>query len=224
MSNFSKARSFRSEDVLQLPQTEHLRSLHTIIRDKHASQANFVFASQRIIGMLLDKGLDLLPYESHEVPTPVGQSYKGLCFRGELCGVSVVRAGDSMEQVFRRLEPSAPVGKILIQRDRTTKLPKLYYSSLPSNLERMHVFLFEPMLATGGSAVAAVKVLLESGAKSNQIFVINLLTVPEGIAAFQENCPNVKIVTSAIDERLSEHAFMLPGIGDFGDRFFGITT
>lgn len=208
-------------NVHLLPQTPQLRVLHTIIRDKSAKRIDFVVASQRIIRMLIESGLSLLPLERCQVQTPVGRTYNGLRFVGDLCGVSVVRAGDSMESVFREIEPSARIGKILIQRDKTTKLPKLYYSSLPDELPSSQILLFEPMLATGGSGIAAIKVLLDHGAKADQIILINLLTVPEGIAAVQERFPEVRIVTSAIDDCLSGDAFMLPGIGDFGDRFFG---
>lgn len=212
---------YLGRSVHLLPQTNQLRALHTIIRDRNARREDFVFYSRRIMRLLLEEGLNLLPFEACEVQTPVGRTYEGLRFAQQICGVSVVRAGESMEGELRTLCPSIRIGKILIQRDKVTKLPRLYYTALPQDIARRHVLLLEPMLATGGSALAAIQVLLEKGVPEEKIILINFITVPEGIAAVCQRHPKVRIVTSSIEERLNENAFMLPGIGDFGDRYFG---
>lgn len=204
-----------------LPQTDHLRALHTTIRDRNARREDFVAASGRIIRLLIETGLNLLPFEKCEVRTPVGRTYDGLRLTTQICGVAVARAGESMEAGLRAVCPSIPIGKILIQRDKVTKLPKLYYSALPSDIAQRHVLLLDPMLATGGTALAAIEVLLDRGVPEEHIVFINLITVPEGIAAVRRRHPSLRIVTSAIDECLNENAYMLPGIGDFGDRYFG---
>jgi uracil phosphoribosyltransferase len=204
-----------------LPQTNQLRALHTMIRSKTASREDFVFYSQRIIRMLIEAGLNLLPFQKCDVQTPVGRIYEGLSFSPHICGVSVIRAGESMEGVLREVCGPIRIGKILIQRDKVTKLPHLYYSNFPVDIAERQVLLLDPMLATGGSALAAIQVLLERGVIEENIIFINLITVPEGISAVCERYPQLKIVTSAIEERLNENAYMLPGIGDFGDRFFG---
>lgn len=206
-----------------LPQTDQLRALHTVIRDRAASRDDFVFYSDRIIRMLIETGLGLLPFEPCEVQTPVGRSYPGLRFASRLCGVSIMRAGESMEADLRAVCPSIRIGKILIQRDKATKLPHLYYAALPPDIAERHVLLLDPMFATGGTALAAVQLLLDRGVPEDRIIFVTLLTVPEAIARFCTRYPRVRIVTSAIDERLNEHAYMLPGIGDFGDRYFGTT-
>lgn len=126
-----------------------------------------------------------------------------------------------MEAGLRAVCRSVRVGKILIQRDKVTQLPHLYYSSFPEDIAQRHVLLLDPMLATGGTALAAIQALLEHGVAEEKIIFINLITVPEALTIVCQRHPNVKIVTSAIDERLNENAYMLPGIGDFGDRFFG---
>jgi uracil phosphoribosyltransferase len=212
------------KNVHLLPQTNQLRALHTIIRDRNARRDDFVFYSGRIIRLLIETGLDLLPFEPYEVETPVGRKYEGLRFASQICGVSVARAGESMEAGLRAVCTSIRIGKILIQRDRTTKLPRLYYANLPSDIARRHVLLLDPMLATGGTALAAIQVLLDRGVAEQNIVFINLITVPEGIAAVSQRHPDVKIVTSSIEERLNENAYMMPGIGDFGDRYFGTDT
>lgn len=204
-----------------LPQTNQLRALHTAIRDREARREDFVLYSGRIIRLLVETALDLLPFEACAAETPVGAQYDGLRFDPQICGVSIARAGESMEAGLRAVCRSIRIGKILIQRDKVTKLPHLYYSALPADISRRHVLLLDPMLATGGTALAAIQVLLDHGVAEERIIFVNLITVPEGIAAVCRHRPGVRIVTSAIDERLNENAYMVPGIGDFGDRFFG---
>jgi uracil phosphoribosyltransferase len=209
------------EAVHLLPQTKQLRALHTIIRDRHADRGELVVTASRIMRWLIEAALELLPYEPCDVQTPVGLTYPGLRVTSQVCGVSIARAGDSMEAELRAMLPSVRLGKILIQRDKVTKLPHLFYSALPADIARRHVLLLDPMLATGGTALAAIEVLLGEGVPEEHIVFVNLLSSPEGIEVVREHYPNVRMVTSSIEERLNENAFMEPGIGDFGDRFFG---
>ncbi|MET9454288.1 uracil phosphoribosyltransferase [Streptomyces canus] len=210
-------------NVHLLPQTDQLRAIHTIIRDKDCTREDFVFHSRRVIRQLLEAGLDLLPFTKKDVTTPVGTTYHGLEFASKICAVPVIRAGEAMEGELRYLHPGIRVGKILIQRDKRTKLPHLYYQHLPADIADGHVLLLEPMLATAGSAIAAIDVLRAAGVPEKHIIMINFLSSPEGLRRVGTERPQVKIVTSAIEDRLNEHAFMIPGIGDFGDRFFGTT-
>ncbi|GAA0742116.1 uracil phosphoribosyltransferase [Dactylosporangium roseum] len=204
-----------------LPQTPRLRALHTTIRDRSVDRDTFVLTSGRIIRQLVEAGLELLPFEPRDVQTPVGRTYHGTRVAPPICGVSIARAGESMEAGLRAVAPGVRIGKILIQRDPVTKLPKLYYSKLPADLADRHVLLLDPMLATGGTALAAIDVLIGAGVAQEHIVFVNLLSAPEGIAAVRERFPRVRMVTSSIEERLNENAYMLPGIGDFGDRYFG---
>ncbi len=217
----SSIEKYLARNVHLLPQTNQLRALHTLIRDRDADRGDFTFYSRRIIRLLLETGLDLLPFEKAMARTPVGQTYDGLRFATGICGVSIARAGESMEAELRAVCRSVRIGKILIQRDKVTKLPRLYYSALPPDISQRQVLLLDPMLATGGTALAAIKVLLDNGVAEESIVFINLITVPEGIIAVCQQHPRLRIVTSAIDDRLNENAYMMPGIGDFGDRFFG---
>lgn len=208
-------------NVLLLPQTNVLRALHTIIRDRDARREDFVFYAGRVMRMLVESALDLLPFEPHDVSTPIGRTYHGLRLTPRICGVSVCRAGDSMEAALRAVVPGVHIGKILIQRNKVTKLPKLYYSALPADIGQRHVMLLDPMLATGGTALAAIQVLLDEGVPQENIVFVTLLTAPEGRATVHGRFPKVRIVTSSIEEGLNPNAFMMPGIGDFGDRYFG---
>ena len=204
-----------------LPQTNQLRALHAIVRDRDAAHEDFVTNAGRIVRRLVEAGLELLPFEPYDVRTPVGETYHGLRITTQICGVSVVRAGDSMEAQLRAIAPAVPIGKILIQRDKVTKLPHLYYSSLPADIAHRHVLLLDPMLATGGTALAAIDLLIHRGVPEEHIVFVNVLSSPEGIRAVRERYPRVRMVTSSIEERLNENAYMVPGIGDFGDRYFG---
>lgn len=125
-----------------------------------------------------------------------------------------------MEAALRGVCRSVRIGKILIQRDEATAEPHLLYAKLPADIHERYVLLLDPMLATGGSANMAVRVLRERGVPLERILFVNLLASPEGIQAFEKECPGVKIVTGAIDEGLDEKKFIKPGLGDFGDRYY----
>jgi uracil phosphoribosyltransferase len=213
--------AYLEKNVHLLPQTGQLRAMHTIVRDRDVSRENFVFYTERIIRLLVEAGLNLLPFEPLDVTTPAGATYHGLKFARKLVGVPIIRAGESMEAGLRAVCRGVRIGKILIQRDKVTKLPRLYYSNLPQDIASRHVLLLDPMLATGGTANAAIQVLLDRGVLEENIVFVTVITVADGIAAVCERFPRVRIVTSAIEERLNDNAYMLPGIGDFGDRFFG---
>ncbi len=204
-----------------LTQSDHLRYLFSLIRDKNVSNSNFVFYSNQVIRKTLEAAVNILPYESTNTVTPIGATYEGKTIKEKLCAISIIRAGESMESEVRLMFKSIPFGKVLIQRNKETKLPKLYYSNLPDDISERSIFLLEPMLATGGSALMAIEVLLSAGAKESNIIFINLLASPEGIKRVSEKYPDIHIVTASIEEGLNENAFMIPGIGDFGDRYFG---
>ena len=209
------------DNLYVMEETNQLRGLHTIIRDQETCRADFVFYSERLIRLLIEAGLDLLPFERYDVTTPTGKTYKGVRFTAQICGVSIVRAGESMETGLRDVCKSVRIGKILIQRDEETSLPHLYYSKLPEDIAQRHVLLLDPMLATGGSALAAIDVLIQKGVPAQRILFLNLIAAPEGIGSILDRYPDIKIVTSAVDSHLNEKNYIIPGIGDFGDRFFG---
>ncbi|WP_233520544.1 uracil phosphoribosyltransferase [Flocculibacter collagenilyticus] len=212
---------FCENAVHVLPQTNQLLSLHLQIRDKTTSQEDFIYYSDQVIRLLLEAGINLLPFRSQSVVTPIGETFEGLELATDVCAVSVIRAGESMETELRSVFAGIPLGKILVQRDKETKLATYSYSNLPEDIASRHVLLLEPMLATGGSAIEALNVLLEHGVKEENIIFINLLASPDGIKRITEAYPKLRIVTSSIEKRMNEHAFMVPGIGDFGDRYFG---
>lgn len=120
-----------------------------MIRDKNLERGDFIFYSNRIIRLLVEEGLNHLPTVEHTVTTPVGRPYAGLMFQGKICGVSIMRAGEAMEQGLRDCCRSVRIGKILIQRDEETSQPKLFYDKLPEDISDRWVLLLDPMFATG---------------------------------------------------------------------------
>lgn len=208
--------------ITVLDQTNQLEALFTVLRDRETPRAQFIFFADRIIRLLVEKGLDMLPVSPRKVTTPTGAVYEGVEFQGHICGVSIIRAGESMEQGLRACCRSVRIGKILIQRDEETAKPHLYYEKLPPDIADRYVFLLDPMLATGGSALMAVDVLAKRGVPPEHIIFLNLIAAPEGLRNFGELHPKVHIVTGRIDSHLDEHAYIFPGLGDFGDRYYSL--
>ncbi|KNC98451.1 uracil phosphoribosyltransferase [Spizellomyces punctatus DAOM BR117] len=164
-----------------LEQTSELKALMSIIRSKDTQRSDFIFYSDRIIRLLVEEALNHLPFVEKTVTTPMGAPYKGLAFKGSICGVSIMRAGEAMEQGLRDCCRSVRIGKILIQRDEETAKPQLYYAKLPPDISERFCLLLDPMLATGGSANKAIEVLLSHGVSEEQVIFVNLICSPEGI-------------------------------------------
>lgn len=210
--------------VHPLPRTAGLLALHTAARSRDASHADFVLATRRIMRLLLEEALAHLRHEDHAVTTPTGFSFPGKVLdQPELFAVSVPRAGDALEADLRDICPGTRFGKILIQRDPSTKLPQLYYQKLPVMIAGQQVLLLDPMMATAGTACLAVEVLLKAGVREEDIVLVNVLTCPTALQTLLRRHPHLQVVTSYIDDALTDEAFMRPGIGDFGDRFYGTT-
>jgi uracil phosphoribosyltransferase len=152
------------------------------------------------------------------VETPLAPT-RGFQLEHEIALVPVLRAGLGMLDSILRLIPHARVGFIGLKREETTLRAQFYHHSLPKSLNRFEIILLDPMLATGGSAVAALDLLVEQGAK--RIRLVSLVSAPEGISAVQKKYPRVPIFTAAVDHKLNEKGFIIPGLGDAGDRLFG---
>lgn len=179
-----------------------------MIRDVNTKRGDFIFYSNRIIRLLVEEGLNHLPVVARTVTTAVGKQYNGVKFEGKICGVSIMRAGESMEQGLRECCRSVRIGKILIQRDEETSQPRLFYEKLPEDIKDRWVLLLDPMLATGGSALMAVEVLLSKGVPEERIIFLNLIASPEGAANFAKQYPKLRVVTGFVDEGLNEKKYV----------------
>ncbi|WWD20192.1 uracil phosphoribosyltransferase [Kwoniella shandongensis] len=208
------------EGALVLAPTRQLQSLLTIIRDEKTQRGDFVFTSDRIIRLLVEEGLNHLPVVPKNVITPVGKEYEGVSFQGRICGVSIMRAGEAMEAGLRDCCRSVRIGKILIQRDEETFQPKLFYAKLPDDISQRFVLLLDPMLATGGSCLKAIEVLIDHGVQEEKILFLNLIASPEGIKNVCTRFPKLRLITAWVDEGLDSNSYIVPGLGDFGDRYF----
>ncbi|MCQ3826259.1 uracil phosphoribosyltransferase [Streptococcus agalactiae] len=160
-----------------------------------------------------------LPLEDVEIQTPVATTVQKQLAGKKLAIVPILRAGIGMVDGFLSLVPAAKVGHIGMYRDEETFQPVEYLVKLPEDIDQRQIFVVDPMLATGGSAILAVDSLKERGAAS--IKFVCLVAAPEGVAALQEAHPDVDIYTAALDEKLNEHGYIVPGLGDAGDRLFG---
>src|SRR5690606_20050849 len=160
-----------------------------------------------------------LELEDAVVDTPVAQAKVKRLAGKKLALVGILRAGLVMVDGILSLVPNARVGHIGLYRDPDTLTPVRYYTKLPNDIAERDVFLLDPMLATGGSAVAAIDLIKEQGAK--RIRLLCILAAPEGIAAVETAHPDVDIILAARDERLNDHGYIVPGLGDAGDRIYG---
>eukprot|EP00754_Rhynchopus_humris_P034256 Rhum_TRINITY_DN15585_c0_g1::Rhum_TRINITY_DN15585_c0_g1_i1::g.161341::m.161341/K00761/upp, UPRT; uracil phosphoribosyltransferase len=206
-----------------MAETSQTRSLQTILRNQDTTRQDFVFFADRLMRLLVEEALSFVPFKRSVVSTPTGETYDGLQFTAKICGVSIMRAGESMEAAFRATCRDIRIGKILVQRNEETGLPdeRYSYAKFPADIKDRWVFLLDPMLATGGSAIRAVNILKDAGVSEDKIIFVNLLCCPEGLVAFNKAFPSVQIVTAAVDPVLNHQKYILPGLGDFGDRYFG---
>ncbi|EDQ85930.1 uncharacterized protein MONBRDRAFT_28660 [Monosiga brevicollis MX1] len=202
---------------MQACPTESLYCTHDMA---DTGDAEFVASADQMARLVLAEALEYLPYESHPVTTPTEAVYEGSKLAQRVCGVSIVRAGESMEHVLREWVPSAVVGKILIQRDEATAEPFFYFDKLPANIHECSVVLLDPMCATGGSACAAIECLAARGVKPANIVFANIVSCPEGLAFVAEKFPDVHIVTGVVDNGLNSQKYIVPGLGDYGDRYY----
>ncbi|KAL4192526.1 hypothetical protein AMTRI_Chr06g172430 [Amborella trichopoda] len=207
-------------NVYVIQSTFQIRGMHTLIRDCEISKHDFVFYSDRLIRLVVEHGLGHLPFTEKQVITPTGSVYTGVDFCKKLCGVSIIRSGESMENALRACCKGIKIGKILIHRDGDNG-KQLIYEKLPKDISERHVLLLDPVLATGNSAGQAIELLIQKGVPESHIIFLNLISAPEGIHTVCKRFPSLKIVTSEIDVALNEEYRVIPGMGEFGDRYFG---
>ena len=190
-----------------------------IARSKKTSVKEFRELIGEIAGLMCYEATRELPTREVEVQTPVATAKCRMLAGKKLAIVPILRAGLGMVEPMIALIPSAKIGHIGLYRDPETHMPVEYYCKLPEDIGNRHVFVVDPMLATGGSAVAAIDFLKEHGCKT--ISMLNIIGCPEGVAAVQKAHPDVNIYLAAMDDCLNDHAYIVPGLGDAGDRIFG---
>jgi len=191
----------------------------TMMRDKNTNTRDFKALLDEISLLVCYEATKDLPLKEVEVETPICKT-KAKMVAGRSVGViPILRAGLGMVDGITTLIPNAKVGHIGLYRDPETHMPVEYYCKLPADAEQRTLIVVDPMLATGGSAIAAIQFLKDRGC--TDIKMMNLIAAPEGVKAVQEAHPDVDIYVAALDECLNEHAYIVPGLGDAGDRIFG---
>ncbi len=202
--------------VLEHPLIQHKLA---ILRSKNTSVKEFRELISEISGLMCYEATRNLPTKEVEVQTPVAVAKCRRLAGKKLAIIPILRAGLGMVDAMVDLIPSAKIGHIGLYRDPETHLPVEYYCKLPEDISNRQVFVVDPMLATGGSAVAAIDFLKQHGCKN--IVMMNIIGAPEGVKAVQDAHPDVDIYLAALDEKLNDHAYIVPGLGDAGDRIFG---
>ena len=191
----------------------------TLMRKKDTSTASFRRLLQEISQLLAYEVTRDLAVEMREVETPLAPMQSPVLAGKKLVLVSILRAGNGLLDGILDLIPAARVGFVGLYRDEETLTPVQYYCKLPAEMGDRMVIAVDPMLATGNSSVAAIDLIKAAGAQN--IAFLCLLAAPEGVARMREAHPDVRIVTAALDERLNEKGYIVPGLGDAGDRMFG---
>ena len=191
----------------------------TFLRDKNTGTKEFRALVSEIATLMCYEATRDLPLENVEIETPMCRATTKVIAGRKLAFVPILRAGLGMVDGMLQLVPSAKVGHIGLYRDHETHLPVEYYNKLPPDIEERDVIVLDPMLATGGSAIDAIEIVKRSRPKSIKFLCI--IAAPEGLKALSEAHPDVQVYCAALDEKLNDDKYIVPGLGDCGDRIFG---
>ena len=202
--------------IMDHPLIQHKISL---LRDKHTGSKEFRELISEIAMFVCYEATRNLPLKEVEIETPICMAKTNVVSGKKLAFVPILRAGLGMVDGVLKMVPAAKIGHIGMYRDPESKEPVEYYCKLPSDIAKRDVFVLDPMLATGGSAIDAIHKIKEYGVKNIKFMCI--IAAPEGMAALQKAHPDVEIYCAALDECLNEQAYIVPGLGDAGDRIFG---
>lgn len=204
-----------SVNIIEHPLIKHKM---TLIRDKNTKTKDFYQNVNEIAGLMAYEITKNLPLRDVEIETPICKTIQKQ-LKDEIVIVPILRAGLGMVEGIRTMIPTAKVGFIGLYRDEETLEPHEYYAKFPGNIDKALVILVDPMLATGGSASAAITMLKKRGCKN--IRYAGLVGAPEGVNTLQQDHPDIDIYLAALDEKLNEVGYIVPGLGDCGDRLFG---
>lgn len=204
--------------VIDHPLVQHKIAL---LRDENLGSKEFRALVNEITLFIGYEATSDLPLEEVTVKTPMTTTKQKMIAGKKLAIAPILRAGIGMVDGMLTLVPAAKVGHIGMFRDEETAEPQEYFFKMPADIDERQVFVVDPMLATGGSALLAIDALVKRNVKPENIKFLCLVSAPEGVKAMQERYPEVDIYTAAIDERLNEDWYILPGLGDAGDRLFG---
>lgn len=195
--------------------------LLTKLRDVNTGTAEFRNAAHRISHIIAQEVINHIEVESTTVKTPFKEDMIGIKIKKEIVLIPILRAGMILVPSFLEYFPNAKIGIIGCKRDEVTKIPHIYYKNLPSFNANQQIIVLDPMIATGGTALVALDLLKKGGIQEHQMIFANVICCPEGINAVKTEYPNLLIISAIEDAYLTKDKFIYPGIGDFGDRYFG---
>jgi uracil phosphoribosyltransferase len=203
--------------------TKYEEILITQLRNSKSSTKEFRIVSEKMGALLVSKVIECLPTKRVEIQTPVTK-----CMGEELMNpvelVSIMRSGDALLDTFITHFPEANISKVLVQRDEETAKPQFKYMKVSSQIASGNqVIITEPMIATGGTLEMVISLLKEKGVREENIIIASVCVAPEGLLRLNQKFPNIQVVMMTFDEKLNEKKYIVPGVGDFGDRYFGTT-
>lgn len=201
--------------------TPYEKVLMTKLRDQNTNMQEFRATASKLAGLLIGKVVALLDLKPTTITTPLTDT-EGLTVASNVSLVSIMRSGDALLETFGNYFPEATISKILIQRDEETAKPIFKYMKLaPTIGPDTTVVITEPLIATGGTLGVAIDLLKQKGVREENIIIASICTAPEGLLVLNEKFPSIKVVMVVMDDHLNERKYIVPGLGDFGDRFFG---
>uniref|UniRef100_A0A6B2L3U9 Uridine-cytidine kinase n=1 Tax=Arcella intermedia TaxID=1963864 RepID=A0A6B2L3U9_9EUKA len=207
------------DNVHQIKQNSQVRSIETVLRDRTTKRDDFIFNTERLVRLVIEDALNYLVFNDKRVVTPVDSPYQGLMFQNKICGVSIMRAGDAMMKGFQAVLKDPIMGTVLIHSDRKSG-PRLFFHRLPQDVSDYTVVLLDPTLGSGNTLIMAIRVLLDHGFREENIIFVCLIACKVGLSNVL--CRHkIHIVTAMIDDDLDQNGLIVPGIGHFGDRYFG---
>lgn len=199
------------------------QQLISVLRNKHTTMEQFREAAEQLATVLAAESAMFLPKKTVSIETPLAKTTCNV-IDGQVLLVSILRAGLTFLSPFLKFYPNALVGFIGARRNEQTAIPELYYKKFPPFTNDNPILLLDPMLATGGSSCLAIDLLIEAGAKESQITLVSAIAAPEGIQHLKQEHPGVHLIVAQVDQHLDDRKFIYPGLGDFGDRYFGTET
>lgn len=196
------------------------KTLLSLLRDKNTTTEVFRKSADQMGMWLSFAASELIEGEQVALETPVAKT-TGYQMKKGVVLIPVLRSGVALLNPFLRLFPASRVGFVGVRRDEKTALPSLYYENIPSITPSDVVIILDPMIATGGSGGMVIDRLKDHGASEKQMIYAGVIAAPEGLKALEKIAPQMKIISAEVDERLNDQKFIVPGLGDFGDRYFG---
>ena len=194
--------------------------LISILRNKNTDTATFRKTTEKLAAILAGETLNLLQKEKIKIQTPIN-SAEGVKLKNDVVFIPILRSGIALVTTFLQFFESAAVGFVGMKRDEETAIPHLYYQNLPKTITKdTDIIILDPMIATGGSGSAALKILHQCGIKDEKIIFVAIIASQEGVEVIKKEFPAIKFIIAQIDQKLTSKKFIDPGLGDFGDRFF----